>query len=300
MKKIILFACLFATPVVAQTVGTYQEDNGATKNNIGIVIKGNTSTDTVQGTTANGGVASTNPVLVAGSDGTNIRSLKTDTAGILNVTVPAGISGNTNSGTTDSGPPVKVGGYASSATPTAVTAGQRVNAWYNLNGAQVVSLGTRLSGNNIDGESNATITIPSGSEGASGSLQVATKIFNGTGWDRATAPNLVSRVVSSAATTNATNVKASPGKVHEISAYNTTATIRYLKLYNKATPPTAGADTPFVTLVLPPNSQLVISYPNGGLYFTTGIGFAITTLAADSDTTAIGAGDIVALNIVNS
>lgn len=46
----------------------------------------------------------------------------------------------------DAGSPLKVGGYASTAVPTAVSAaGDRVNAWYTLNGAAVVAPGGGLA-----------------------------------------------------------------------------------------------------------------------------------------------------------
>ncbi len=47
--------------------------------------------------------------------------------------------GNIANDTADSGNPVKIGARASSTIPTAVTTGDRVNAWANLNGAQIVS-----------------------------------------------------------------------------------------------------------------------------------------------------------------
>jgi hypothetical protein len=36
----------------------------------------------------------------------------------------------------------------------------------------------------------------------------------------------------------------------------------------------------------------------GGLYLNLGIGYAITGAAADNDTTAVAAGDIVGLNVI--
>lgn len=63
--------------------------------------------------------------------------------------------------------------------------------------------------------------------------------------------NKVSRIVSAANTTNATSAKAGPGYLHHISGYNAAAAARYLKLYNKASAPTVGTDTPFMTIYLP-------------------------------------------------
>lgn len=44
------------------------------------------------------------------------------------------VQGNVASGATDAGNPDEIGGYASSATPTAVPAGSRVRAWFGLSG----------------------------------------------------------------------------------------------------------------------------------------------------------------------
>ena len=83
--------------------------------------------------------------------------------------------------------------------------------------------------------------------------------------------------------------------VGAIEAVNTTAAIKYLKLFNKATAPTVGTDTPFKTYLLEPNKTLLMSYDNG-LRFALGLGVAITGAAADLDTTAVAAGDVI-LNI---
>jgi hypothetical protein len=99
-----------------------------------------------QGSSANAAVPTGNPNLIAGFDGTNVRTIATDTTGKLSITAAvtgtvtaANTTGNVASGATDSGNPLKIGGVASTGLPTAVTAGQRVNAWFTTNGAQVVS-----------------------------------------------------------------------------------------------------------------------------------------------------------------
>jgi len=100
----------------------------------------------------------------------------------------------------------------------------------------------------------------------------------------------------SAATTNSTNVKASPGTVFSVTAINTTATIYYLKLYDKATAPTCGTDTPVHTLPVPASATaagLTVN-PFLGLNFTAGIGFCLTGAITDADATAAATG--VAIN----
>lgn len=122
-------------------------------------------------------------------------------------------------------------------------------------------------------------------------------IFNGTSWDRVEKASVVGRLPTSAATTNATSLEASSGTILNITAMNTTAAVIYLKLYNKATAPTVGTDVPVLTLPLPVSNALAVVNFTTGLYFTTGIAYALTTGAADADTGAVGAGAAVGLNI---
>lgn len=117
-------------------------------------------------------------------------------------------------------------------------------------------------------------------------------------WDRAKKPGAsgTSRIVSSAATTNATAGPTGLRDVFGVDAYNTTSTVKFLKLYNKASAPTVGTDTPVVTIALTPNARTSMAWSNG-LCFTTGVAYALTGAAADSDTTALAAGDVVGVNV---
>jgi hypothetical protein len=98
----------------------------------------------------------------------------------------------------------------------------------------------------------------------------------------------------SAATTNATSVKASAGTVYSIYAVNLNAAVRYLKLYNKASAPTVGTDTPVATFPIPASATgagFTINLPFG-FDFSTGIALATTTGYLDADTGAVAAGEI--------
>lgn len=108
----------------------------------------------------------------------------------------------------------------------------------------------------------------------------------------------VHRLVSAAASTNATSVKASAGRVLKIRGYNAKAAVCYLKLYNKASAPTVGTDTPFMTIPLKASDVFDIDFEDFGLNFSTGIAYAITGAAADADTTALVAADVVGLAVV--
>ncbi len=99
------------------------------------------------------------------------------------------------------------------------------------------------------------------------------------------------RHLVSAATTNATSVKATAGRVVGWSLANTTAAWVYVKLHNIATAPTAGAGV-VQTIAIPPNGVTQQSIP-GGIGFATGIGLTTVTGSADADATAVTAGAIV-------
>jgi hypothetical protein len=106
----------------------------------------------------------------------------------------------------------------------------------------------------------------------------------------------VSRIPSSANSVNATVAKASAGKLFSVNGYNSSASVTYLKFYDKATAPTVGTDTPVLTLALP--ALAVFSYDLGGIALATGIGYGLTTDAANNGTTAVAAGAILGLNVV--
>lgn len=100
----------------------------------------------------------------------------------------------------------------------------------------------------------------------------------------------------SANNTNSTLVKGSAGAVGSIQLIGNSATVHYVKLYDKATAPTVGTDVPVKTFVVPANSTSGagsnVSIPNG-LTFSNGIGIGITTGLADTDTGAATASAVV-------
>lgn len=96
----------------------------------------------------------------------------------------------------------------------------------------------------------------------------------------------------SAASTNATLVKSSAGTIGSVTGSNTNAAVRYLKVYNKATAPTVGTDTPIRTIMLPPNGTIHLDFPKG-LRTSLGIGICMTTGAAVADTGAVAAAEVI-------
>jgi hypothetical protein len=98
--------------------------------------------------------------------------------------------------------------------------------------------------------------------------------------------------VASAASTNATSVKTREGRVVGWSLTNTTASLKYFRLYNKAAAPTVGTDVPVLIVGLPATSTTTAHLP-AGLALGTGIAYAITGAVADNDTTVTAANDVI-------
>lgn len=100
----------------------------------------------------------------------------------------------------------------------------------------------------------------------------------------------------SANSTNATLVSPNPSAVRFLAASNTNAAARYLKIYNSKVAPTVGTDVPVHVFLIPGNTAGAgtnIPLPAGGIGLDKGFAFAITTGAADSDTGAVAANEII-------
>lgn len=100
--------------------------------------------------------------------------------------------------------------------------------------------------------------------------------------------------VLAAGSNNATAIKATPGNIYSIEITNTSAAIKYVKFYNKATAPVPGSDNALLIrrYGIPATSNLVVNSPKG-IPFTTGIGFATVTGTSDTDNTAVTAADLM-------
>jgi hypothetical protein len=111
------------------------------------------------------------------------------------------------------------------------------------------------------------------------------------------AQSIPSRIVS-AASLNPTLIH--PGKTNltTLIPLNTTTTIYFLKLYDKATAPTCGTDTPVWTIPLQVAAAssvggIAVPLPSGGIHFYLGLGACITGAFADSDTTNAATGIVI-------
>lgn len=97
--------------------------------------------------------------------------------------------------------------------------------------------------------------------------------------------------LDSAASTNATSVKASAGQLYGFSISNANAAARYVHFYNKASTPTVGTDVPVMTVLVPPTNSVHRSFPVGEI-FAAGIAFGTSTGLSDTDSTAVGLHDL--------
>lgn len=89
-------------------------------------------------------------------------------------------------------------------------------------------------------------------------------------------------------------IKGSAGQLYAIQITNLGAAARHIKLYNKATAPVVGTDTPVMTLSVPAGQTLSFAAAADiGAQFPTGLGVAATTGVLDTDVTLAGANEVV-------
>jgi hypothetical protein len=99
--------------------------------------------------------------------------------------------------------------------------------------------------------------------------------------------------LQSAASTNATNCKASAGNFYGVRAVNTTATLYYLRLYNASGTPTCSSATGFIESIPIPASATgagiaaITTVPVG---YSTGIAFCFTGGGSSTDNTNAATG----------
>ncbi len=98
--------------------------------------------------------------------------------------------------------------------------------------------------------------------------------------------------INSLATTNLGFIKASAGTIYALVASNSGASAAYVKLYNKTSAPVPASDVPVITLKIDAGATLPVNFGILGHRFATGIAIAITGGVADTDATAVAAGQV--------
>jgi len=146
-----------------------------------------------------------------------------------------------------------IGLRAETTTPTAVTDGQQVASMADVSGRQFV----------VNGATDNPLV------------------------------SLTGCALVSAASTNATNCKASAGNFYGFRAINTTATLYYLRMYNLASAPTCSSATGWVESIPIPASTSgagIVSFNIHSENYSTGIGYCFTGGSSSTDNTNAATG----------
>lgn len=83
-----------------------------------------------------------------------------------------------------------------------------------------------------------------------------------------------------------------PCNVYLLTCSNINATVRYFKVYNKATAATS-ADTPVFRFVVAPDGGVTGFALPVGIHFPLGLSFRLTTGSADNDSSEVAAGELI-------
>ena len=99
---------------------------------------------------------------------------------------------------------------------------------------------------------------------------------------------------------NARNIKGEPTTLRSLTFTNLAATPRYLKIYDTAGVPTAGAGSPVLLVSLPAVGTLAFPLPSEGFVFANGIGMTMTLGPANSNTTNTATVDFSMVSVFNA
>jgi hypothetical protein len=180
-----------------------------------------------------------------------------------------------------------IGGSASSNLGTAGSLSSI--SLYSARNFRIISQGNQTAGTTTLAVYASQQTTPKVSQNMTGSVSANIISFapsSSTGFNSF-------HTLISAASTNATSVRASQGNIGTCVLTNTSLTFKYVKFFNLAVAPTMGTSTPVIQFPIAPNSTLEVSTAFAGLRLATGIAYAITGGSALLDTTAVGAGEVL-------
>ena len=293
-------------------------------NVIGAVTQSGSWTDTVVGSAANGAAVSGNPVLTAGSDGTNARTIKTDVLGGL---TPADCSAVINGSQTSASVlftqdctgynSISVQVTSAGTTCTITYEGSNDNTnWLSVEGVANTSTGglaaatttavnaifpcaMRYFRARVSTYTSGTVTVVAYLKNALAPFAgVVVSGASSTTVSGVASSNVISktRFVSTAGAPAAQVIKASGGRIYGIVADNSAAYDVFLKIYNTAAASVVVGTTAIIyTIRVKAGTTQQIIFADWGSYFANAAGysFAITKLVADSDTTAVAAGDLI-------
>lgn len=103
--------------------------------------------------------------------------------------------------------------------------------------------------------------------------------------------------INSTAAVNLVSVKATAGKIVGGYLQNKSAAAKFVKFYAKASAPVVATDVPIFVIQLGIGETFYLGEIAGltGISVATGIAYAITGLIADTDATAVAAGDVTGM-----
>jgi hypothetical protein len=98
---------------------------------------------------------------------------------------------------------------------------------------------------------------------------------------------------------NLTQIKAAPGQLGSLTAFNTSAQAEWVKFYDSLLAPTVGTTAPIETIGIPTAASVggvAFSWGDAGIKFVNGLWMATTLLKDRTDASIVGAGDM-AINV---
>jgi hypothetical protein len=168
---------------------------------------------------------------------------------------------------------------------------------YNTYGARffrlAMTVGATSGTTTISAWASQTVT-PKLYQSVSGSVTVTTGVMSPLAASN-TGFNTYHTLIS-AASTNATSVKASGGTIGSLLLTNNSTSLKWFRIFNSIVAPTVGTSTPVWNISIQPNSTLDVSTAFAGFRLANGIAYAITggaATAAVTDAVAVSAGDVV-------
>lgn len=251
-------------------------------------------------------VSATDPLNVTlANTGANSTAIKVDGSAVTQpvsgtVTANAGTGSFTVAQSTASNLKVDLSGTGANSTAIKVD-GSAVTQ--PVSGTVTSNAGTGTRDTNLKQVNGTTVDTNSGNKSAGTQRMVLatdqpnlTTALNTITQPTSTDNSLSSSKTVCAASTNATSVKASAGKVYRIDAFNSDTVGYWVKFYNKASAPTVGTDVPVATKFVPAGGGFVIE-STVGIPYTTGIALAATLNATDADTTVVTNANKLVINL---
>ena len=207
------------------------------------------------------------------------------------------VQGDRGHAATDRGAPVKIGGKAATSTPTAVATGDRVDAFFDEYGRQVVKIDTSsaislsvgdleigaVELKNSSDDTRATIGTLTAFAASDPGLAVAS--FARPSASSAVAP---SNANSGSAYVASLVVKASAGVLYGLTGYNSRTSAQFIQVHSASALPADGV-APVVTFTVPASSNFSLDYGRFGRYCTPGI---VISNSSTGPTKTIGSADI--------